>query len=119
MRQLKALGVQLSIDDFGTGYSSLAYFKDFGRRLKIDKSFVQPRPASGRSRHRRANDLATELGLDMVAEGIESSGLGCIGCARLRRPQGYYMSRPLPLQDALAFALRAFADAGAAAAPVS
>ncbi len=101
---LRTLGAQVAIDDFGTGYSSLSYLAKLpADQVKIDKSFVQdlareksPSVALVRS----IIDMATALGLDVQAEGVEVSeqreilsGLGC------SRAQGFLYSRPLPSAD--------------------
>jgi len=107
---LKALGVQLSIDDFGTGYSSLAYLKRFDiDRLKVDKSFVRDmltNPAD-MAITRAIIALGHTLGLRIVAEGVEDLAtaqvLGALDCEEL---QGYYFSRPLPLDHLEAWALQ-------------
>jgi len=98
-----AMGVRLSIDDFGTGYSSLAILKQLPvDELKIDKSFVMHMTENDDDAVivRSTIDLAHNLGLKVVAEGIESaehvdllSELGCdVG-------QGYFFSRPLPAPE--------------------
>jgi diguanylate cyclase (GGDEF)-like protein len=102
--RLRGMGVSVSIDDFGTGYSSLAYLKRLPvDELKIDKSFVA-HVATDRNDAaivRSTIGLAHDLGLSVVAEGIEDqrtleflAGLGCDVA------QGYFISRPLPV-DAL------------------
>jgi diguanylate cyclase (GGDEF)-like protein len=99
LRALKALGVRLAIDDFGTGYSSLAYLERFPvDLLKIDKSFVDKIGAGLESPLARAMiGLGRELGIRVVAEGIEThsqwSSLRDLGC---EMGQGFYLSRPLP-----------------------
>jgi len=108
LRALKALGVRLAIDDFGTGYSSLAYLERFPvDLLKIDKSFVDKIGMGLDSPLARAMiGLGRELGMHVVAEGIETqvqwSSLRALGC---EMGQGFYLSRPLPagqLADAMA-----------------
>jgi diguanylate cyclase (GGDEF)-like protein/PAS domain S-box-containing protein len=99
LRALKALGVRLAIDDFGTGYSSLAYLERFPvDLLKIDKSFVDKIGAGLESPLARAMiGLGRELGIHVVAEGIEThsqwASLRALGC---EMGQGFYLSRPLP-----------------------
>lgn len=100
LRALKALGVRLAVDDFGTGYSSLAYLAHFPLDiLKIDKSFVSSAaPGSDEAILARAIvSLGRELGLTVVAEGVETREqwqfLADAGCHEF---QGYLFSRPLP-----------------------
>jgi diguanylate cyclase (GGDEF)-like protein len=97
---LRALGVQLSIDDFGTGYSSLALLQQLDvDELKIDRSFIQGMASSGHDETlvRSVIELAHNIGLAVVAEGVETTGiasqLAALGCERL---QGYLFGRPLP-----------------------
>jgi diguanylate cyclase (GGDEF)-like protein len=104
--QLRRLGVRLAIDDFGTGYSSLGYLHAFQvDELKIDRSFVSARPSGGggagptrdvKVLSRAIVELGRALGLDVVAEGIETAAqadwfreLGC------RYGQGYHYARPM------------------------
>ena len=97
---LSARGFKLSIDDFGTGYSSLAYLRRLPvDELKIDRSFVNAmeRNADDVNIVRSTIELAHNLGLSVVAEGIESAHvleqLAQLDCDE---GQGYHMSRPLP-----------------------
>ena len=99
MRELKVMGVHLSIDDFGTGYSSLSYLKRFPVDvLKIDQSFVRDigSDASSSAMVAAMISLSHELGLRVIAEGVETQVqldyLLCRGCDEV---QGYYFSHPL------------------------
>ena len=98
---LRDIGVRLSLDDFGTGYSSLTYLTQFPvDTLKIDRSFV--------SRGAEVNEpivnmilvLAATLGLDVVAEGVETDAqaesLRAAGCTKA---QGFLFARPAPSDD--------------------
>jgi EAL domain-containing protein (putative c-di-GMP-specific phosphodiesterase class I) len=104
MKELDELGVRLSIDDFGTGYSSLAYLQRLPVDLiKIDRSFVGEMltNAGAASIVRSVIDLAHNLGLQSVAEGVErrevEQMLTELGCDYA---QGYYISRPLAAEAA-------------------
>ena len=99
IRKLSSIGIQMSIDDFGTGYSSMAYIqKLLVAKIKIDKSFVIDMGADKRDEVivRSTIDLAHNLGLKAVAEGVENQAawdkLRELGCDSA---QGYFMSRPL------------------------
>ena len=100
VRQFDELGVKVSIDDFGMGYSSLAYLKTLdARELKIDKSFVQciEDSSSDRTIVRSVVSLAHELGLKVVAEGIESMrALEILVGFRCDVGQGFLFSEPMP-----------------------
>jgi diguanylate cyclase (GGDEF)-like protein len=110
LESLHALGAELSIDDFGTGYSSLAYLKQLPvDELKIDKSFVMnmEHDANDAKIVRSTVDLGHNLGLRVVAEGIESEQawelLSQMGCDS---GQGYLMSRPIPANEFGPWSLR-------------
>jgi diguanylate cyclase (GGDEF)-like protein/PAS domain S-box-containing protein len=100
MSQLHALGVKLSIDDFGTGYSSLSYLRRFAvDTLKIDQSFVSKMEESRENYAivRTVVALSRSLGLDVVAEGVETPGqLEKLKLADCDSAQGYLFSKPLP-----------------------
>jgi EAL domain-containing protein (putative c-di-GMP-specific phosphodiesterase class I) len=103
MQDLSEVGVSFAIDDFGTGYSSLAYLTDLPvRELKIDKSFVLAMNSDPRNRIvvRSTIELAHNLGLRTVAEGVENGetleGLRELGC---ELGQGYHISRPQPVAE--------------------
>lgn len=99
LRSLRFLGFQISVDDFGTGYSSLSYLKELPvDTLKIDRSFVSGlgRDERDRSIARAVLDLATAMGLHVVAEGVEdavqAAVLRDLGC---ELGQGFYWGRPV------------------------
>ncbi|SDT98562.1 EAL domain-containing protein [Halopseudomonas salegens] len=103
LRQLKELGVGLAIDDFGTGYSSLAYLRRFPiDRLKIDKSFLAGVPERPEDNQLVTTilDMAENMGLSVVAEGVETDAqwkfLQSRGCSLC---QGFLFSRALPADD--------------------
>ena len=100
MNGLRTIGVRLAVDDFGTGYSSLSYLKRFPiDRVKIDQSFVRGLGESGSDGSLVAAivAMATALGLELVAEGVETEAqareLHQVGCSIM---QGYLFDRPLP-----------------------
>jgi len=103
MQALKGLNLKLSIDDFGTGYSSLSYLKRFPiDKLKIDRSFVNDitEDPSDLAISKFIIDLARNLGLRAIAEGVETAEqlqlLRENGCDEI---QGFYFSRPVPAED--------------------
>ena len=100
LERLRALGVRLSLDDFGTGHSSLAYLKRLPLdEVKIDRSFVigMAENSNDAAIVRSTIDLARNLGLEVVAEGVETEAilrdLGALSCDVA---QGFFLSRPLP-----------------------
>ncbi len=102
---LRDLGVELAVDDFGTGFSSLAYLKHFPVQvLKIDRSFVRGLGRAGSAEDlafvRSIVSLARALGLDVIAEGVETPAQAAVlrelGC---RRAQGYLFGRPMPVDE--------------------
>jgi diguanylate cyclase len=99
LEKLAATGIRLAIDDFGTGYSSLAYLKRLPiRKIKIDRSFVtgMETDEDDATIVRSTIDLGRNLGLEVVAEGVETEAvwnrLRELGCTLA---QGYFLSRPL------------------------
>ena len=103
LEQLADMGIRLSIDDFGTGYSSLAYLKRLPvNEIKVDRSFVMnmDQDEDDATIVRSTIDLGRNLGLDVVAEGVENEQvwerLRALGCTAA---QGYYLSRPVPAAE--------------------
>lgn len=101
--ELVQMGIRFSIDDFGTGYSSLAYLQRLPLfEIKIDRSFVQdtPHDINDTAIVNSILSMARHLGLEVVAEGVETRAqadfLLASHCDRL---QGYLFSRPQPLED--------------------
>ncbi|WP_298213891.1 EAL domain-containing protein [Acidovorax sp.] len=110
LNRLSEQGFKLSIDDFGTGYSSLAYLKRLPvDELKIDKSFVMGMETGEDDAMivRSTIDLAHNLGLTVVAEGVETAAileqLRALACDEA---QGYHITRPLPVDDFLSWQAR-------------
>lgn len=105
LSELRDLSVHLSVDDFGTGYSSLAYLRRFPvDKLKVDRSFVSGlgQDESDSAIVAAVINLAHTLGLEAVAEGVETAdqllGLRQLGCDLA---QGFYMARPMPDEQLL------------------
>lgn len=100
LRRLKGTGVRLSVDDFGTGYSSLSYLKRFTiDALKVDRSFINDITTDPDDAMitRSVIQLAHNLGLKVVAEGVETAGqLAFLVQNLCDEIQGYYYSGPLP-----------------------
>ena len=103
LRNLKALGIQISIDDFGTGYSSLAYLKRFPiDKLKIDIAFVREVTSNPDDAAivLAIISMAHSMKLEVIAEGVENDAqlayLRRHGCDEM---QGYYFSRPVPQEE--------------------
>lgn len=103
LNQLSDLGIKISIDDFGTGYSSLAYLSRLpASELKIDQSFIFDMNSNQHNEVivRATIDLAHNLGLKVVAEGVETKEildkLTQLGCDSV---QGFYFSKALPAKD--------------------
>ena len=102
-KRLQQIGVRFAIDDYGTGYSSLDYLRSFHFfRLKIDRRFITNVTASADNAAivRATIGLAHELGIEVVAEGVETASqrdfLIAAGC---KVAQGYYLGKPVPAAE--------------------
>src|SRR4051794_6830679 len=114
LTRLAEIGVHLSVDDYGTGHSSLAYLKRLPvREMKIDKSFVigMRHSASDATIVRSTVDLARDLGLAVVAEGVETreiwDWLVEHGCAFA---QGYFIAHPMRASQVVPWVTQSWAD---------
>ncbi len=104
LKRLRGAGFGLSLDDFGTGYSSLSYLHEFPiSTIKIDRSFINPigEPGFEREIVRSIIQMAGNLSMGVTAEGVETEGqlaiLKELGCMCV---QGYFLSKPLPADEA-------------------
>ena len=111
LNAIRAMGFQTALDDFGTGYSSLAYLCNFSfDKIKIDRSFISRLSTADTSRTiiKSVVSLGRGLGMDIVAEGIETEFEAVmmmhLGCTEL---QGFYFSRPIDA-DAMEQLLRSY-----------
>ena len=110
LSELRAMGIQLYVDDFGTGYSSLGRLQELPIDvLKIDRSFVKGQQWDISE---TIVLLAAKLGLDVIAEGVETTAdlaaLQAVGCTKM---QGYHFSRPLTSKAATALMLSSYSIA--------
>lgn len=107
MKLLRAQGIRISIDDFGTGFSSLSYLKYFPVDiLKIDQSFVKDIPDAPKDTAitKTIISLARRLGLEVVAEGVETEEqMAFLRSRNCNEAQGYLLSKPLPVPEITAF----------------
>jgi EAL domain-containing protein (putative c-di-GMP-specific phosphodiesterase class I) len=107
LHRLRKLGIGLQIDDFGTGYSSLSYLHRFPvQALKIDRAFVSPINGNGEngSIANAVIDLAHNLGMGVVAEGIETrEQLDFLKDKGSEYGQGYLFAKPMDGDSALRF----------------
>ena len=107
LQALQEDNIRIALDDFGTGFSSLAYLKDLSvDKLKIDKSFIQQIDLDQRQFHlvQHITELAHDLGLTVVAEGVETAvELDIVAGIGAEEIQGYYYSRPLELPQLVSY----------------
>jgi EAL domain-containing protein (putative c-di-GMP-specific phosphodiesterase class I) len=104
LRQWKALGIRIAMDDFGTGYSSLSYLSRLPvDTLKVDQTLIHRITLDAKSAAvtRAIVSLGADLGIDVIAEGVETEEqlqmLSKLGCPRA---QGYLLARPMPAKQA-------------------
>ena len=121
LESLKELGVRLSIDDFGTGYSSLAHLRSLPvAAIKIDRTFVRDLEfdADDQAIVRSIIDLAHNLGLETVAEGVETQPatemLRQFGCDFI---QGYLVAAPMPMRNVLPWLAKSHRELGTSDGP--
>lgn len=110
LSQLTALGVQLYMDDFGTGYSSLSYLHRFPvSALKIDRSFISNMDSSDKNSEivRAITTLALALGIDAIAEGVETvEQLAQLRVLKCKYAQGYLFAKPMDAEAAGALVMK-------------
>ena len=103
LRSLKEVGIELAIDDFGTGFSSLSYLKRFPiDRLKIDQSFIRDivTDTDSAAISQAVITLGHSMGLKVIAEGVETSEqMDFLQTNRCDEIQGFYYSKPLPVEE--------------------
>ena len=103
LNDLKAIGVVISIDDFGTGYSSLSYLKRYPIDIiKIDQSFMRDieTDAKNAAIAKTIIHLAHSLGMEVIAEGVEKvMQVDFLKAANCHKAQGFYFSRPVPIDE--------------------
>ncbi|WP_371195112.1 EAL domain-containing protein [Glaciecola sp. SC05] len=107
LSEFQAIGVEVALDDFGTGFSSLSHLRDFKvNKIKIDKTFVAELEHNSADRDLVSGliTFALKMGLDIVAEGVETQEqltlLSDYGCQYF---QGYFHSRPISVKQAILF----------------
>ncbi len=110
LNQIRSYGIKISLDDFGTGYSSLSMLKNLPiDELKIDKSFIDNIAKNVRDKKLVGNilEIAANLDMKVVAEGVEDEQQSLILKAyHCDFQQGYYFTRPLPVDELQAFIAR-------------
>lgn len=121
LREFQRLGLRLALDDFGTGFSSLSYLLKYSfNRIKIDRSFVTDLESNPGARAiiLAIVNLAQTLGMEVVAEGVETENqlayIRSVGCGHV---QGYYFARPMPEGQAIQMIIESRAAAGETTRP--
>ena len=116
LHALRSMGVGLSLDDFGTGYSSMTHLRNLPvDELKVDRGFVHTMTTSPEDAVivRAAVELGHNLGMDVVAEGIEDADtLAEVVASGCSLAQGYYFSRALPPDELIEWATARFPSFG-------
>ena len=104
LNELRSLGIRIAMDDFGTGYSSLSYLSRLPVDiLKVDQSLIHQMTLDRKSASviRAIVSLAMELGIDVIAEGVETEEqLRMLTELEVPRAQGYLLARPMPAKQA-------------------
>ena len=103
LKYLRSFGIKVYLDDFGTGYSSLLYLAELPVDvIKIDKAFITPLKTSKSSRTIVSEliQIATELNMEVVAEGVEDDyQVNFLEKKKCMNIQGYYFSKPVPKEQ--------------------
>jgi EAL domain-containing protein (putative c-di-GMP-specific phosphodiesterase class I) len=119
LQSIRALGARIALDDFGAGYSSLNYLHNFALdKIKIDRAFVNAMGTNPRTREIVAliAAIARSIGASTVAEGVECQNeLDLVAAAGCSAVQGYFISKPLPIEELVFPAGRAQAPCAEAA----
>ena len=114
MEKLHEIGVKLVLDDFGCGHASLGYVRDYPfDSIKIDRSFIRDIAEDRKSRSllHAIIELGTTLGVETVAEGVETpEQMSILKEERVSSVQGYLCGRPLPEPEALSLAVSRFSE---------
>jgi diguanylate cyclase (GGDEF)-like protein/PAS domain S-box-containing protein len=123
LRQLRAQGVRVLLDDFGTGYSSLGYLYRLPiDSLKIDRSFVAAVDTSRQNSDvlQAIEGLARALGIDLIAEGVETEQqFTALLALRCRLGQGFYLAHPTPAETVTAWLTQRSSSSGARLPPTT
>jgi EAL domain-containing protein (putative c-di-GMP-specific phosphodiesterase class I) len=120
LNELRSLGIRIAMDDFGTGYSSLSYLSRLPVDiLKVDQSLIHQMTVDRKSASvtRAIASLAMDLGIDVIAEGVETEDqLQMLTELKVPRAQGYLLARPMPAKQAQVVLRKLWGDRLSAAA---